>query len=99
MILFNDSNQELVPPQPTILFKRNRHHRGSIYCVAWNNTGDMIATGSNDKTIKVLHFDADNCTQVGPEIELNIHGGTVRDVAFAPRSGGTTVLVSGGAGK
>lgn len=88
----------MIPPQPTILFKRNRHHKGSIYCAAWSNTGDMLATGSNDKTIKVLHFDPENCTQVGPEMELNIHGGTVRDLVFATRSGGTSLLVSGGAG-
>ena len=28
-----------------ILFKRNRHHRGSIYTVGWNKTGNLLATG------------------------------------------------------
>jgi len=79
------------------LFKHNNHHRGSIYCVAWNDSGDMIATGSNDKTIKLARFDAENCT-VLPEVMLNIHGGTIRDLTFATRSCGTTVLVSGSAG-
>lgn len=90
---------DLIAPQPTILFKRNRHHKGSIYCIAWNNSGNLLATGSNDKSIKVVNFDAENCTQIGPEMEMNIHSGTVRDLAFASRSGGSNVIVSGGAGK
>ncbi|EDO43418.1 predicted protein [Nematostella vectensis] len=94
----SDRNASQIPPPPTILFKRTRHHRGSIYCMAWSSTGDLIATGSNDKSIKVLHFDADNCTQVGPELELNIHSGTIRDLSFVSRASGSAVLVSGGAG-
>ena len=46
----------------------------------------------------MIHFDADNCTQIGTETELNIHAGTVRDVSFVSRPAGLPVLVSGGAG-
>ena len=90
-----DSDQ---PPQPTILFKSNRHHRGSIYCVAWSAAGDIIATGSNDKSIKMTRFNAETCSVTWPGLELAIHNGTVRDLAFVSRASGTPVLVSGGAG-
>lgn len=86
------------PPQPTILFKSNRHHRGSIYCIAWSATGDIIATGSNDKSIKMMKFDVETCSVTWPGLELAIHSGTVRDLAFVSRASGTPVLVSGGAG-
>ena len=46
----------------------------------------------------MLRFDAENCTQAGPELELNIHAGTVRDLTFVSKSSGSPVLVSGGAG-
>ena len=86
------------PPQPTILFKSNRHHRGSIYCISWSATGDIIATGSNDKSIKMMKFDVETCSVTWPGLELAIHSGTVRDLAFVSRASGTPVLVSGGAG-
>ena len=86
------------PPQPTILFKSNRYHRGSIYCIAWSATGDIIATGSNDKSIKMMKFDVETCSVTWPGLELAIHSGTVRDLAFVSRASGTPVLVSGGAG-
>lgn len=92
------SNSGDQPPQPTILFKSNRHHRGSIYCVAWSAGGDIIATGSNDKSIKMTRFDAETCSVAWPGLELTIHNGTVRDLAFVSRASGTPVLVSGGAG-
>ena len=84
-------------PQPTVVFKRNKYHKGSIYCMAWNPLGDIIATGSNDKSIKLLRFDADNFVQEGVETELAIHNGTVRELAFIADKPG--VLVSGGAGE
>ena len=64
--------------------------------MAWNPLGDIIATGSNDKSIKLLHFDPDNYVQEGIEIELNIHNGTVRELSFVPDK--PAILISGGAG-
>lgn len=98
LLFFLYSNSNNQPPQPTILFKSNRHHRGSIYCVAWSAGGDIIATGSNDKSIKMTRFDAETCSVAWPGLELAIHNGTVRDLAFVSRASGTPVLVSGGAG-
>lgn len=30
------------------------HHNGSIYCVDWSRSSRLVATGSNDKMVKVL---------------------------------------------
>ena len=81
------------------MYKRNKYHRGSIYCLAWSPRGDLLATGSNDKTIKLMQFDEKNYYQqsVAEETELNIHNGTIREITFVPSRNGW--LVSGGAGK
>ncbi|KAJ7993455.1 hypothetical protein DPEC_G00272610 [Dallia pectoralis] len=85
--------------QPVVRFRRNKHHRGSIYCVAWSHCGQLLATGSNDKYVKVLPFNADTCNATGPDLEFSMHDGTIRDLAFmeGPESGGS-ILISAGAG-
>ncbi|XP_030629317.1 WD repeat-containing protein 47 [Chanos chanos] len=87
------------PKPPVIRFKRNKHHKGSIYCVAWSPCGQLLATGSNDKYVKVLPFNADTCNATGPDLEFSMHDGTIRDLAFmeGPESGGA-ILISAGAG-
>lgn len=81
-----------------------RHHAGSIYCIAWHPNGRLIASGSNDKLVKLIRFDPDctisNKSPLGPTAELDLHSGTVRDVCFlAPdNSGDSAVLLSAGAG-
>ncbi|XP_057384098.1 WD repeat-containing protein 47 isoform X3 [Balaenoptera acutorostrata] len=90
-----------IPKQPVVRFKRNKHHKGSIYCVAWSPCGQLLATGSNDKYVKVLPFNAETCnaTVSGPDLEFSMHDGTIRDLAFmeGPESGGA-ILISAGAG-
>ncbi|XP_047198746.1 WD repeat-containing protein 47 [Hippoglossus stenolepis] len=85
--------------QPVVRFRRNKHHKGSIYCVAWSHCGQLLATGSNDKYVKVLPFNADSCNATGPDLEFSMHDGTIRDLAFmeGPESGGS-ILMSAGAG-
>ncbi|KAL1023327.1 hypothetical protein UPYG_G00039290 [Umbra pygmaea] len=85
--------------QPAVRFRRNKHHKGSIYCVAWSHCGQLLATGSNDKYVKVLPFNADTCNATGPDLEFSMHDGTIRDLAFmeGPESGGA-ILISAGAG-
>ena len=49
-------NNALSGGPPTVLFKRTKHHKGSIYCLSWSPRGDLLATGSNDKTVKLMRF-------------------------------------------
>ncbi|KAJ0032559.1 hypothetical protein NQD34_002640 [Periophthalmus magnuspinnatus] len=88
-----------VTKQAVVRFRRNKHHKGSIYCVAWSHCGQLLATGSNDKYVKVLPFNPDNCNATGPDLEFSMHDGTIRDLAFmeGPESGGS-ILISAGAG-
>lgn len=37
-----------------MIFEKKNHHPGSIYTVDWSRSSRLIATGSNDKSIKVL---------------------------------------------
>ncbi|XP_068176582.1 WD repeat-containing protein 47-like [Antennarius striatus] len=85
--------------QLAVRFRRNKHHKGSIYCVTWSHCGQLLATGSNDKFVKVLPFNADSCNATGPDLEFSMHDGTIRDLAFmeGPESGGS-ILISAGAG-
>ncbi|CAL8252915.1 unnamed protein product [Merluccius merluccius] len=85
--------------QPVVRFRRNKHHKGSIYCVAWSHCGQLLATGSNDKFVKVLPFNADTCNATGPDLEFSMHDGTIRDLAFMEGSGARgSALISAGAG-
>ncbi|KAF7273228.1 hypothetical protein GWI33_014055 [Rhynchophorus ferrugineus] len=85
--------------QPMVLFKRTKHHKGSIYCLAWSPVGDLMATGSNDKTVKLMRFNADTSNLEGEEIELSMHDGTVRDLCFLEdTTNKSSLLISGGAG-
>uniref|UniRef100_A0A2H8TTJ3 WD repeat-containing protein 47 n=1 Tax=Melanaphis sacchari TaxID=742174 RepID=A0A2H8TTJ3_9HEMI len=94
-----DIRENHVAQQPTVLFKRTRHHKGSIYCMSWTPDGSLIATGSNDKTVKLMRFNADTSNLEGQEIELAMHDGTVRDVCFIEdTSNRSSLLISGGAG-
>jgi len=76
--------------------------QGSIYCLGWSPDGNLLATGSNDKTVKLTRFEDvsrqdqfKNCQ----EIELTMHDGTVRDICFIEDlSNKSSLLVSGGAG-
>lgn len=45
-----------------VVYKKNKHHKGSIYCIAWSPMGDLIATGSNDKTIKMIRYNTQEQT-------------------------------------
>ncbi|XP_048774142.2 WD repeat-containing protein 47-like isoform X3 [Ostrea edulis] len=80
------------------MYTKHKHHKGSIYCVAWSPMGDILATGSNDKTIKMFQYNMDMNSQ-GPETELSFHDGTVRDIVFMQDTiNRSSLLISGGAG-
>uniref|UniRef100_A0A8C0A203 WD repeat domain 47 n=2 Tax=Bos TaxID=9903 RepID=A0A8C0A203_BOSMU len=65
-----DPSAHDIPKQPVVRFKRNKHHKGSIYCVAWSPCGQLLATGSNDKYVKVLPFNAETCNATGHILAL-----------------------------
>ncbi len=69
------------------------------HSLSWNPTGDLLATGSNDKTIKLMRFNEQKCEIEGGEAELTMHDGTVRDLCFMEdTSNRSSLLISGGAG-
>ncbi|GBM49098.1 WD repeat-containing protein 47 [Araneus ventricosus] len=87
------------PREPTVLYKKQKHHKGSIYCMAWNATGDLLATGSNDKTVKLMRFNSNTCQLEDIAHPLTMHGGTVRDMCFMEDlSNRSNLLISGGSG-
>jgi WD40 repeat protein len=60
-----------------ILQEKRNHHLGSIYCIDWSKSGSMIATGSNDKVIKIINY------HTFEEIsKLSGHRGIIRSICF-----------------
>lgn len=94
--LDNIKSENICKPA-SVLYKKSKHHYGSIYCTAWNPSGNLIATGSNDKTIKLIKFDPELLEDNDSEVELTYHNGTVRDLIFMQQED-NNILVSGGAG-
>ncbi|XP_048245451.1 WD repeat-containing protein 47-like isoform X1 [Haliotis rufescens] len=91
--------EDHVTQEAVVVHKSVRHHKGSIYCAAWNPLGDLIATGSNDKTIKLLRFNTEAAKPDGAELELSFHDGTIRDLVFMQdATNRSSLLISGGAG-
>uniref|UniRef100_A0A0N5A500 WD repeat-containing protein 47 n=1 Tax=Parastrongyloides trichosuri TaxID=131310 RepID=A0A0N5A500_PARTI len=90
-------SRSYIPP-PEIILSRPKQHRGSVYCASFNQTGELLATGSNDKTIHLMSFQADTAT-IGAETELTMLDGTIRDIIFMEDSmNNTSLMISGGAG-
>ena len=61
------------------VYSQDNYHLGSIYCLGWNNQSDLLASGSNDRTINLLYKRADQYEQCGT---LKNPGGVVREVMF-----------------
>ena len=87
-----------------VIHERSNHHLGSVYCSSWNCEGKLIATGSNDKTVKVVKVfleENDDLPIISNSIERNDlilkgHGGTVRDVMFHNEDHGRLLSVGAG---
>lgn len=37
-----------------LIFEQKNHHLGSLYCLDWSVSGRLLASGSNDKIIKLM---------------------------------------------
>ena len=74
-------------------FEKQMHHQGSIYCIDWSSKGKLLATGSNDKLIKII-VTSDLSSKEVLEMQIAGHKGTVRTLLFDPQDEHT--LLSGG---
>eukprot|EP00800_Vazella_pourtalesii_P011011 TRINITY_DN2663_c0_g2_i5.p1 TRINITY_DN2663_c0_g2~~TRINITY_DN2663_c0_g2_i5.p1 ORF type:complete len:468 (-),score=90.07 TRINITY_DN2663_c0_g2_i5:48-1451(-) len=74
------------------------YHKGSLYCLEWSPLGGVLASASNDQTIRVLDLPTDTPLQDVAEwpdpTEIRVHSGTVRALGFLNER----LLASGGAG-
>ena len=68
-----DSEKSLIP------FKSfTNYHKGSLYCVEWSPQGTLIASASNDQSIRVLKLTTENMQETkewGEPIEIRAHSG------------------------
>ena len=68
---------ESVPKPAKVLYKKGKHHLGSIYCMAWSPSGRIIATGSNDKLIKLIRVNMDQLDDESSCKKMNLKLKTV----------------------
>lgn len=85
--------------EPELAFKLVLIHRGSVYCAAFNQAGNMLATGSNDQTVHVVKYNSVKKAPEGAEKKL-MHTGTIRDLCFLNdgTENNSTLLATAGAG-
>jgi WD40 repeat protein len=72
------------------------YHDGSIYCIDWSDSERLIATGSNDKHVKLLVnpiFQESESSNI-LALTLKGHKAKVRTVCFHPLN--ENILLSGG---
>lgn len=97
-----DARDQVFPEEPDVLFKFLQIHRGSVYCVAFNQAGNLLATGSNDQTVHLIKYNQKKHIPESSEYLLTTHNGIVRDLIFMKSCDGgetgTNILVSAGAG-
>ena len=68
-----------------LLFEKHNHHAGSIYCLDFSPNDKLIATGSNDKTIKIFVVpDFNENMKEVLELAILDQKGTIRSVLFPP---------------
>ena len=98
------SNSKFNKETISMIFEQKEHHHGSIFCIDWSSSGKLIATGSNDKTIKLLNIpeleeNNKNAINDHKTFELQITGnqGTVRSLCFEPTN--DLILLSANTGE
>lgn len=83
-----------------VLFENENHHAGSVYCLDWSRSSRLIASGSNDRSIKILVCpDLENTSSHSELLVLPLmgHSAIVRTVCFNPMD--DFMLLSGGLSK
>ncbi|XP_055338369.1 WD repeat-containing protein 47-like [Paramacrobiotus metropolitanus] len=87
------------PHNVRILDSRINYHKGSLFCLAWSLKGTLIASGSNDKIIKLSRFDPQTKILQEGNMELRVHDDTIRDVIFLEdtRTSSALLMISAGA--
>ncbi|OQV24381.1 WD repeat-containing protein 47 [Hypsibius exemplaris] len=89
---------EQVAVQAPVVDQRASYHKSSVFCMAWDPPGDLLATGSNDKTIKLAGFDAQRQCLIDKNMDLRIHADTIRDIVFMNQaSSAVSGMISGSA--
>lgn len=79
-----------------VIFEQQNHHQGSLYCVDWSRTSRLIASGSNDKMIKLLVCPDFEQSEQNELLEMILagHSAIVRTLCFNPVN--DLILLSGG---
>ena len=83
-----------------VLFENDNHHNGSVYCLDWSRSQRLIASGSNDREIKILvtpNLENEEALNQLLVLVLKGHTAIVRTVCFDPSN--DLVLLSGGLSK
>ena len=101
------SNTKLNKESISLFYEQKNYHFGSIFSIDWSPSGRLIATGSNDKTIKLMNISDlytintnnkkiinENETQ---EMQITGNQGTVRSLCFEP--GNDNILLSANSGE
>ena len=100
------SNSKLTKESISLIFEQKNHHFGSIFSIDWSPSGQLLATGSNDKTIKIMslpEFYTLNTEKKilnekeNPEIQITGNQGIVRSLCFEP--GNDIILLSANSGE
>lgn len=77
-----DNVKRMSPKAAPVIAKKLNYHKGSVYCSAWNDDGSLLATGSNDKLVKLIGFDILGKHLDDDSRDLLMHRGIVREVTF-----------------
>lgn len=63
------------------VYRRPDYHLGSIYCLSWNASNNLLASGSNDRMINLL-YKVQGSSRYEPCGTIKNSGGVVRELKF-----------------
>ena len=59
------------------------YHKGSLYCIEWSPLGSLLASASNDQSIRVLNLPTESLQEAKEweePNEIRVHSGNVTSV-------------------